>query len=510
MAQVGRRRRRGDVAQDEGWVMLMPDDSFHLFTADELDRLHHASLQILADPGMRIMAPSLLAALERRGAKVDWSREVVRFPASLVEETIAGMQGDLRRGRKPILLNGVVSSQSTGPVQAKFGGACIEVFDWAGQRLRPPTRQDLIDMVRLGEALPEVATVGNPVVYLTEDDGRPVDPRLQRVKTAALIARYTRKAGATEVWNAQELDFLMELGEIVRGSRAAYLANPCFVTAKETISPLILDDKAGEVLLLLAQRGLPTTIIPMPLTGGSCPMTLAANVALCNAEVLGVATAVRAACETAWVAGGVISGVLDMSSGTASFAAPEAILQDLGIAELHERRYGFDFAIGTGYTDAKYPGTQSVMEKLAKYWATYRSGRVNYPVGLVNGGKAFSPEQALLDLEAAQWIHQFGKGIDVNEDTLCLDLIRQQGIGGSFLGEEHTVLNMRRAVWYPALMDRTLSAGLDKDRERDMIARAHERSQGILRQANWEIDAERARAIDDVVRRAESVLTQDT
>ena len=43
-----------------------------------------------------------------------------------------------------------------------------------------------------------------------------------------------------------------------------------------------------------------------------------------------------------------------------------------------------------------------------------------------------------------------------------------------------------------------------------MIAGAHERSQAILRQASWEIDAERARAIDDAVKRAESVLTQDT
>lgn len=486
--------------------MLSPADRIRLFNDNDLETLHQASLDILADPGMKIMASALLEALERRGAAVDHAQQTVRFPRRLVEETVASMQEDLRRGRKPILLNGVVSSRSAGPIQAKFGGACVEYVDWQRQTVRRPTRQDLIDMVRLGQALPEVTMVGNPVVYLTEDDGTPIDPRLQRVRTAALIARYTTKVGATEVWNAQELDYLIELGEIVRGSREAYLANPCFVTAKETISPLVLDDKAGEVLLLLAQRGLPTTIIPMPLTGGSAPMSLAANVALCNAEVLGVATAVRAACPTAWVAGGVISGILDMSSGGASFAAPEAVLQDLAIAELHERRYGFDFAVGTGYTDAKYPGVQSVMEKLAKFWATYRSGRVNYPVGLVNGGKAFSPEQALLDLEAAHWIHEFGKGIQVSPETLCVARIREQGIGGNHLSDDYTLLNMRQAVWYPALMDRTLAAGLEKDRELDIIERAHARVQQTLAKADWEIDPDRARAIDDVVRRAERAL----
>ena len=47
--------------------------------------------------------------------------------------------------------------------------------------------QHLIDLVRLGQALSEVATVGNPVAYLTKENGSPVDPRWQRVKTAALI-----------------------------------------------------------------------------------------------------------------------------------------------------------------------------------------------------------------------------------------------------------------------------------------------------------------------------------
>jgi trimethylamine---corrinoid protein Co-methyltransferase len=481
-----------------------------LFSETELERIHAMSLNILAEPGMRIMSPALREALEKAGAKVDHTSEVVRFPAELVEETIAAMQADLQAGRKPLLLNGVVSSLSSGPVQAKFGGACLEYVDLERREYRSPTRQDLINLVRLGQALPEVATVGNPVVYLTEDDGTRIDPRMQRVKTAALIACYTTKAGATEVWNATELQYLMELGEIVRGSRAAYLQNPCFVTAKETISPLILDDKAGDVLLLLAQNGLPTTIIPMPLTGASVPMSLAANVALCNAEVLGVATAVRCACPTAWVAGGVISGVLDMGSGAACFAAPEAILQDLGIAELHARRYGFDFAIGTGYTDAKYPGIQSVMEKMAKYTATYQSGRVNFPLGLMNGGKAFSPEQALLDLEVARWLVNFGKGIPVDDADLdtCLEIIRRRGIGGSSIEEEHTLQNMRKVVWYPALMDRKLSGGYDQDLERDMLARARAQVQKALKNANYEIDSDRRRAIDDVVRRAEKALCE--
>jgi len=122
-------------------------DDIRLFSDDELEQLHQASLEILADPGMKIMAPALLAALERHGASVDHATSVVRFPPALVEQTIAGMQQDLAGGRTPLVLNGVIMSKSSGPIQAKFGGACIETYDWDQQQFRAPTRQDLIDLV---------------------------------------------------------------------------------------------------------------------------------------------------------------------------------------------------------------------------------------------------------------------------------------------------------------------------------------------------------------------------
>ena len=163
--------------------------------------------------------------------------------------------------------------------------------------------------------------------------------------------------------------------------------------------------------------------------------------------------------------------------------------------------------MGTGYTDAKYPGVQAVTEKLARFWVSYQSGRVNYPVGLVNVGKAFSAEQALVDLEVARWIHEFGKGVAVNADTLCVESIRQQGIGGNFLTADHTVANMCKAVWYPTLMDRSLATGSGREGERDMLERAHNlRYKQILASADYEIDRDGRRAIEDIEHRAKKVL----
>ena len=476
-------------------------------SSEGLRCIHDAALCLLAETGMKIGCPEFRGPLEACGAKVDRSRGVVRFPQELVEETIDSLRRQIAGGQKQCLLNGVISSRTNGAIEAKFGGACIEYLDWEKQEVRPPDQADLLRLIKLGHALPEVALVGNPVVLLHESDGRPVEPRLQRIKTAALIAKHTDKCGPTEVWNEQELDFQIELGIVVRGSLEGYLARPCFITAKETIAPLVFPEKDGRILLTLARRGLPCTVIPMPISGATCPVDAASNVVMTAAETLGVMTAIRSVYPEAMVAGGVISGVMDMRSASATFCSPEALWQDLAAAQLFEQKYGQDFGIGTGYTDAGFPGAQSVAEKSLRLWVSAMSGRTNYPVGILSHGKRFSPEQALLDLEIARFIDRYLRMGEIKNEILGLDLIQQVGIGGSFIAEEHTARNFRRCLWEPALFDRGMSQGLIQDLAKDAVAVAHEQLRALLMRAEpYRVPPDKEREIDRIVAAAERLL----
>jgi trimethylamine--corrinoid protein Co-methyltransferase len=299
----------------------------------------------------------------------------------------------------------------------------------------------------------------------------------------------------------------VEIGIIARGSRAAFLAHPCFVTAKETISPLFLDENASDILLALAARQLPCTIIPMPLTGLSSPATRLGNVIVGNAEILGVVTAVKAFHPEALVGGGTISGVLDMQTGVVSFSAPEAILQDIAIAEVHERLYGFDYLIGSGYTDAKYPNSQVLAEKTAKFLFTFLSGRTSYPIGLVNGGSVFSDLQCLVDLELCRYVQaHFSPFGDFGSTEELVDLIDRVGIQGNYVEQDHTLKHFREN-WLPALFDRSSFVSLDDSRAKDLYAQARERLRGMYAAGDfWELEPERQRAIDEVVHSAERAL----
>jgi trimethylamine---corrinoid protein Co-methyltransferase len=482
--------------------------TFELLSLQEALHIHEASVRVLSETGMIIESESLLQGLKAAGAKVETSAGRVLFPRRMVEDMLENTRMLLKSGRKLHLVNGVTSERGDTPgVRAKLSGGCEQYLDWGQQRLMPASAVELLRCVRLGELIPEVDFVGNPLVMRSDPDGKPLEERMRRIRTAALIARHTRKVGSMEVWNEREIDFLVDIGTIARGSPEAFEASPCLVTAKETISPLFLDRNAGDILLALARRKLPCTVIPMPITGMSAPVVPLGSVVVGNAEILGTMTAIQSVCPDALVGGGVISGVMDMRTATASFSAPEAILQDIAIAEVHQKLYGMDCLIGTGYTDAKYPGSQVPAEKLMKFLLGFLAGHTTYPVGLINGGSVFSAEQALVDLELCRFIHgQFEARLDTGMLAEIVGVIQEAGARGNVMASGHTLEHFRE-LWAPRLFDRSSFSSFGESKARDLYANGHERCEALLgADGFWEIESGKAREIDEIVRRAEADL----
>jgi trimethylamine--corrinoid protein Co-methyltransferase len=89
-------------------------------------------------------------------------------------------------------------------------------------------------------------------------------------------------------------------------------------------------------------------------------------------------------------------------------------------------------------------------------------------------GLVCSLEQACLDIEAYDCMHHFMRGIEVSEDTLCTELLREKGIGGHFLETDHTLRHFREEFFLPRLSDRASGIG------QDMLEAAREEVESIL------------------------------
>jgi len=116
--------------------------------------------------------------------------------------------------------------------------------------------------------------------------------------------------------------------------------------------------------------------------------------------------------------------------------------------------YGLpDFSYG-GFTDAKVLDQQAAMEAGFSLFQTGLAGNnLVQDVGYMESGLTACWELIVMADEIIDEIKLILKGIEVNEETLALDIIDKIGPGIHFLEKEHTLKHFKE-TWYPKLINR--------------------------------------------------------
>ncbi len=494
-------------------------DFLRVLSDKELELLHEGALGLLEDPGIKIENREALEALAKRGARVNFVAEVAQIPGRLVEQTIEiARQEEAKRfnlGHTTIdAPNALTMSwhtpfkERTPVVTASLGGGCPYYYDHQERQARLATADDFLRMVHLAEGIPEIVTVGNAVHYLKESNGADVPPKMVAIKGAAAVAKHSSKPGCTAIMDWRQLDYLMEIGIIIKGSLEEYVRRPIFVNVHDTEPPLRVTRPEAAIMMEMARRKLSIFILPMPMAGIAGPIYPIANSIIGAAEILGVWTMAKSIREEAPVEAAVVSGALNPKTGAVCFSGPEAILQDLAIAQLFRERYGIRCSTGPGIIDAPVPGPFSIYERMLKSYCSSLSGEPLFNVGILGAGVVFSPEQLMIDLDIAYSQHAFCRGIGGDHFTESLKLIREKGIGGLFIDTDHTARHYKECLWIPRIFERMKGTDVQRAIEKDPVEIAYEKWKEIVRRTELcAIDDERAKAIDEVVKRAEAHLS---
>jgi trimethylamine--corrinoid protein Co-methyltransferase len=109
-----------------------------------------------------------------------------------------------------------------------------------------------------------------------------------------------------------------------------------------------------------------------------------------------------------------------------------------------------------GCSDSKVVDEQAAIEAtLSLYTAMLSGATIIHDVGYLESGLNGSLEMLVLCDEIIEMVKHIGRGIQVDEETLCLDVIDRVGPGGQFLSEDHTLEHYRRDFWFPRLIDRS-------------------------------------------------------
>ena len=94
--------------------------------------------------------------------------------------------------------------------------------DLETDEIRPATRQDLADVSRLIDSIPRLGR-SHPT-FLPQD----VPPMTRDIHTLAIIALNYSNPGAVSVYSLESVDYMVELGVIIRGSLEELRKRPCF------------------------------------------------------------------------------------------------------------------------------------------------------------------------------------------------------------------------------------------------------------------------------------------
>ena len=145
--------------------------------------------------------------------------------------------------------------------------------------------------------------------------------------------------------------------------------------------------------------------------------------------------------------------------------------------------YGLITSVASGMTDAKIMDAQAGYEKAVTTTAAVLAGGnlvAAYP-GIVGSLIGQSFEGMIIDNDMLGCIQRLLRGIEVTEETLSLEVIRDTVSGaGHYLNHPQTLALMRSEFLYPELGDRTTPGTWEEYGHRTILDQAHERVHALL------------------------------
>jgi trimethylamine--corrinoid protein Co-methyltransferase len=406
--------------------------------------IHEQTMRILAEVGVAYNTPTLTSLLTEAGAVVDGERLTARLPWELVERCLGTVPDDvLLAGREP----GYDCRVGGGDMLYTSDGAATYMLDDVTGERHEGTAQDLADMTRLYDAVPEI-----DFVWATVTPGD-VDSRAGNLEMARITFDNCRKHLQDEVRHPDQAPVMIEMLEAIAG--APLRKRPIWSATNCTIAPLQHDAEMTEAHILMARAGCPIFVLPMPQMGTTGPMSVLGTSILNMAELLSAVVLFQLAAPGCAVVSAVGSAVAEMRSGLYLSAAPEDALINVICIEM-SRFYGLRSQGSAVSCDAKACNLQAGAEGMLTGMATALAGAdVMLAFGLMDSAQTASLAKTVLDADTVNAIERFLRDDPVDETRALVDDIVEVGIGGHSLARKSTRRFYRSGeLWRPGLWQR--------------------------------------------------------
>ena len=425
-----------DVTARQPLCPLGSDFRVSFYDESVLGRYEQAILQVLERTGVRFGSPKALGILEEHGAAVDRGSGVVRFAPELVKRALASAPRDFWLGSRDGTLDLDLAS---GDTYNTTNGCGTEVVDWRTGVRRPPTKDDLSAITRMVDYLGSLQFWWPSVAAADRGDTHTLHE---------LDAGWNNTAKHLQgmVQGEREARYAVEMATVVAGGPEQLRRRPPLSNLIGTVQPLVNDKDGVEAALVFAAAGVPVCFVTMPTYGTTAPATKAGAYVMGFAELLSATVLVQLAHPGA----PVILFPLPVHADPRTAALITAPLNHRGLFLPSELVHHFGLPSMTGYagTDGDLPGTWLAAAETAHtvMLAGLVGSELMTTIGLTNRYQLFTPEHMMLDDDLYHRAANAFRDLELDDETLALDVIDAVGPGGHFLGEAHTRRHMKATV----------------------------------------------------------------
>ncbi len=445
-------------------------------------RIHEAALQALEVVGLANAPASGVEILTGAGAILgDDGR--IRFPRALVEDMLAVAARDItlfaRDAAHDLHLSGT---------RVHFGtaGAAVHIVDALSGDYRDSTARDLHDAARLAHHLDNIHFFQRTMVCRDVTDNYDMD-----VNTLYACLAGTTKHVGTSFSDPSHVAGCMELIHTVAGGEDAWRARPfvsnsnCFV-----VPPMKFAEESCITMEHCVRAGMPVLLLSAGQAGATAPAPLAMTIVQAVAECLSGVVYVNAMRPGHPAIFGTWPFVCDLRTGAMSGGSAELGLLTAGCAQMHQF-YGLPGGAAGGISDSKVLDMQAGWEQAITNLLAGLSGLnlVYEAAGMHASLLGFCPESLILGDDIIGQVLRCVRGIEVTEDSLSLDVLKEVCLGGPghYLGAAQTLGLMETEYLYPKLGNRMSPKEWEEAGRPGLLERAVARKHDILSQAPCQV-----------------------
>ncbi len=403
-----------------------------IFTGDEIKKIHETTMDIMEENGIEIQSDKARKVFQKNGAII--KEKQVFIPREMVAEQIKLVPEKFTIHARNQQNNIVVGGQNT--VLAPGYGAPF-VMDYNNKRRRS-NYEDYINFTKLSGHSKNIDIVGGVLVEPND-----IEDKVRHAKMFEAAVKYADKCLMGSALGEKKARECIEMASIVFGGMDYIKEHPVLVTLINTNSPLQIDARMSEALMVYAEYKQPVVVASLSMTGTTAPATLAAALVQQNVEILAGIVLSQLINPGTPVIYGSASSVVDLKTGNLAIGTPETAKMFNGTAQI-ARFYNIPSRGGGSLTDSLFPDAQSGYQSMLNFMAAVRSGFnfILHAAGLLENYMTMSYEKFIIDDEICSLVTNFFQGLTVDEDHIAKDVILKVGSGGNFIAEEHTYNHM--------------------------------------------------------------------